>query len=159
MSTGGVATLSPDLGRRPAQSHAGAGRDVTLFLELVGVAALILLNAFFVAAEYALVTARRTKIQELAEQGNRRARAVQRIVADPPRFIAAMQLGVTLASLGIGALGEQALTHAFDPLMATILAVALAFLIITYLHVVIGELVLKGAALRYAEQIALGVSA
>src|SRR4051794_20735199 len=132
---------------------------MTLSLELLGVAALILLNAFFVAAEYALVTARRTKIQELAEQGNRRARAVQRIVADPPRFIAAMQLGVTLASLGIGALGEQALTHAFDPWMATILAVVLAFFIITYLHVVIGELVPKGAALRYSESIALGVSA
>jgi putative hemolysin len=131
---------------------------VTLFLELLGVAALILVNAFFVAAEYALVTARRTRIQELAEQGNRRARAVQRIVADPPRFIAAMQLGVTLASLGIGALGEQALSHAFDPLMATILAVILAFLIITFLHVVIGELVPKGAALRYAEGTALAVS-
>jgi putative hemolysin len=131
---------------------------VTLFLELLGVAALILANAFFVAAEYALVTARRTRIQELAEQGNRRARAVQRIVADPPRFIAAMQLGVTLASLGIGALGEQALSHAFDPLMATILAVILAFLIITFLHVVIGELVPKGAALRYAEGTALAVS-
>ncbi|HEX6489994.1 MAG TPA: hemolysin family protein [Gaiellaceae bacterium] len=131
---------------------------MTLFLELIGVAALILVNAFFVAAEYALVTARRTRIQELAEKGNRRARAVQRIVADPPRFIAAMQLGVTLASLGIGALGEQALSHAFDPLMATILAVVLAFLIITFLHVVIGELVPKGAALRYSEGTALAVS-
>src|SRR4051794_13813504 len=154
------ATLRRDLGRGPPQSPARRGRDsMTLSLELLGVAALILLNAFFVAAEYALVTARRTKIQELAEQGNRRARAVQRIVADPPRFIAAMQLGVTLASLGIGALGEQALTHAFDPWMATILAVILAFFIITYLHVVIGELVPKGAALRYSESIALGVSA
>src|ERR687885_32833 len=130
-----------------------------LFLELLGVAALILLNAFFVAAEYALVTARRTRIQELAEQGNRRARAVQRIVADPPRFIAAMQLGVTLTSLAIGALGEHALTRAFDPVVATVLAAAFAFLIITFLHVVIGELVPKGAALRYSEAVALGVSA
>ena len=132
---------------------------MTLFLELLGVAALILLNAFFVAGEYALVTARRTKIQELADEGKRRARAVQQIVADPPRFIAAMQLGVTLASLGIGALGEQALARAFDPLLATVLAVVIAFLIITYLHVVIGELVPKAAALRYSERIALGVSA
>jgi putative hemolysin len=131
---------------------------VTLFLELLGVAALILLNAFFVAGEYALVTARRTRIQELADQGSRRARAVQRIVADPPRFIAAMQLGVTLASLGIGALGEQALAHAFDPFLATVLAVVLAFLIITYLHVVIGELVPKAVALRYSDRVALGVS-
>jgi magnesium and cobalt exporter, CNNM family len=132
---------------------------VTLFLELLGVAALILLNAFFVAGEYALVTARRTKIQELADEGNRRARTVQRIVSDPPRFIAAMQLGVTLTSLGIGALGEQALARALDPVMATVLAVVIAFLIITYLHVVIGELVPKGAALRYSERVALGVSA
>jgi magnesium and cobalt exporter, CNNM family len=131
---------------------------VTLSLELLGVAALILLNAFFVAGEYALVTARRTRIQELADQGSRRARAVQRIVADPPRFIAAMQLGVTLASLGIGALGEQALSHAFDPFLATVLAVVLAFLIITYLHVVIGELVPKAVALRYSDRVALGVS-
>jgi putative hemolysin len=132
---------------------------MTLFLELLGVAALILLNAFFVAGEYALVTARRTKIQELADQGNRRARAVQRIVADPARFIAAMQLGVTLTSLGIGALGEHALSRALEPVLATVLAVVLAFLIITYLHVVIGELVPKGAALQYSERVALGVSA
>jgi putative hemolysin len=131
---------------------------VTLFLELLGVAALILLNAFFVAGEYALVTARRTRIQELADQGNRRARAVRRIVADPPRFIAAMQLGVTLTSLGIGALGEQALARSLDPYLATVLAVVIAFLIITYLHVVIGELVPKAVALRYPERIALGVS-
>jgi len=132
---------------------------VTLSLELLGVAALILLNAFFVAAEYALVTARRTKIQELADEGSRRARVVQRIVSDPPRFIAAMQLGVTLTSLAIGALGEQALAHALDPVVATALAVVIAFLIITYLHVVIGELVPKGAALRYSERTALAVSA
>ncbi|HEY2074431.1 MAG TPA: CNNM domain-containing protein, partial [Gaiellaceae bacterium] len=72
---------------------------MNLFLELLGVAALILLNAFFVAAEYGLVTARRTRIIELQHQGNRRARDVLRITADPPRFIAAMQLGVTLTSL------------------------------------------------------------
>src|SRR3954471_17536848 len=113
---------------------------MTLALELVGVGVLILLNAFFVAAEYALVTARRTRIIELHHQGNRRARAVLRITADPPQFIAAMQLGVTLTSLGIGALGEQALAHAFDKWMATILAVLLAYLILTFAHVVLGEL-------------------
>ena len=84
---------------------------MTLFLELVAVAALILLNGFFVAAEYGLVTARRTKIAELEQEGNRRARAVQTIVRDPPRFIAAMQLGVTLTSLAIGAVGEPVLTN------------------------------------------------
>jgi putative hemolysin len=132
---------------------------VTVFLELLAVAALILLNGFFVAAEYGLVTARRTRIRELEEQGNRSARAVLTITAEPPRFIAAMQLGVTLTSLGIGALGEPVLARVFDPVMATALAIAIAFLIITFFHVVIGELVPKGLALRYSERVALGVSA
>ncbi|MFN2627709.1 MAG: hemolysin family protein [Gaiellaceae bacterium] len=132
---------------------------MTLFLELAGVAALILLNAFFVAAEYGLVTARRTRIIELHHQGNRRARDVIRITGDPPRFIAAMQLGVTLSSLGIGALGESALSNAFDPYMATIAAIALAYLILTYVHVVIGELVPKGIALGHSEGTALVVAA
>ncbi len=132
---------------------------MTLFLVLLAVAALILLNALFVAAEYGLVTARKTRIRELEQQGNRRARAVLTIVADPPRFIAAMQLGVTATSLAIGALGEQALAKVFDPIFASLLAFALAFLIITFLHVVIGELVPKGVALRHSETTALALSA
>jgi CBS domain containing-hemolysin-like protein len=132
---------------------------VTLLFELIAVGVLILLNAFFVAAEYGLVTARRTRIVELHHQGNRRARDVLRITSNPPRFIAAMQLGVTLTSLGIGALGEQALAHAFDDVMATILAILLAYLILTLFHVVIGELVPKGIALGHSEGTALIVSA
>jgi putative hemolysin len=81
-----------------------------------------------------------------------------RITDDPPRFITAMQLGVTLTSLGIGALGEQALARAFDPYFATALAVVLAFLIITYFHVVLGELVPKGVALGHSERTALWVA-
>src|SRR6476659_6007378 len=135
------------------------GWGVTLTLELIGVAVLILLNAFFVAAEYGLVTARRTRMIELHHQGNKRARAVLRITSDPPQFIAAMQLGVTLTSLGIGALGEQALSEKFDDWMATILAVLLAYLVLTFLHVVLGELVPKGVALGHAEGTALFVSA
>src|SRR5207237_211479 len=147
-------------GRRTSAQYPGPGeRGVTLFLELLAVAALILLNGFFVAAEYGLVTARRTRIRELEEQGNRRARSVLQIVADPPRFIAAMQLGVTATSLAIGALGEQALAKVFDPILASVVALALAFLIITFLHVVIGELVPKGVALRHSETTALAVSA
>src|SRR5947208_4023358 len=135
------------------------GWGVTLTLELIGVGILILLNAFFVAAEYALVTARRTRIIELLHQGNKRARAVLKITSDPPQFIAAMQLGVTLTSLGIGALGEHALSKAFDTWIATALAVVLAYLILTFFHVVIGELVPKGLALGHAEGTALWVPA
>ncbi len=131
---------------------------MTLLFELVGVGVLILLNAFFVAAEYGLVTARRTRIVELHHQGNKRARDVLRITGDPSRFIAGMQLGVTLTSLGIGALGESALTNTFDPWMATIVAVLLAYLILSFFHVVIGELVPKGVALTHAEGTALKVS-
>jgi CBS domain containing-hemolysin-like protein len=131
---------------------------VTLPFELVAVGVLILLNAFFVAAEYGLVTARRTRIIELHHEGNRRARDVLRITSDPPHFIAAMQLAVTLTSLGIGALGEQALANAFDDFLATVLAVVLAYLILTFLHVVLGELVPKGVALGHKEATALAVA-
>jgi CBS domain containing-hemolysin-like protein len=132
---------------------------VTILFELVAVGVLILLNAFFVAAEYGLVTARRTRIVELQHQGDRRARDVLRITSDPPRFIAAMQLGVTLTSLGIGALGEVALSRLFDKAISTVLAVIFAYLILTFLHVVIGELVPKGIALGHSEGTALFVSA
>src|ERR671926_889626 len=132
---------------------------MTIVWEIVAVAALILLNAFFVAAEYGLVTSRRTRIEELGHEGNRRAKRVLDLVADPPRFIAAMQLGVTLTSLGIGALGEHALTKAFDPVMATAIAVAIAYLLLTFFHVVIGELVPKGVALGHSEGTALAVAA
>jgi putative hemolysin len=131
---------------------------MTVALELLAVAALIVLNGFFVAAEYSLVTVRRTRVRELADAGSRTARAVVRITSDPPHFIAAMQLGVTLTSLAIGAIGERVLSELFDQWLATFLAVLLAFFIITFLHVVIGELVPKGLALSYSERIALGVS-
>jgi magnesium and cobalt exporter, CNNM family len=131
---------------------------VTLFLELVAVAALVLLNGFFVAAEYALVTVRRSRLQEMADEGNRRAKQVLGLTAVPPRFIAAMQLGVTVTSLAIGALGEQALTELFDPVMATALAVGLSLLLLTFFHVVVGELVPKGISLGHQEGTALFVA-
>jgi putative hemolysin len=131
---------------------------MSVLLELLAVALLILLNGFFVAGEYALVTVRRTRMKELADEGSRTAKAVAKITSDPPRFIAAMQLGVTLTSLAIGALGETVLARLFEDWLATILAVLLAFLIITFLHVVVGELVPKGLALSYSERIALAVS-
>jgi putative hemolysin len=131
---------------------------VTLFFELLAVVVLLLLNAFFVASEYALVTARRTRLRELEEAGSRRARAALAITANPPRFIAAMQLGVTGTSLAIGAVGEPVLARVFDPFLAGVLAFGIAFLLITYLHVVVGELVPKGFALGHSESIAIAVS-
>ncbi len=128
---------------------------MTIPFELLGLAVLILLNGCFVAAEYGLVTSRRTRIKELATEGDRRARAVLKITGDPPRFIAAMQLGVTVTSLAIGALGEPIFAHLFEPLLSTVLAVILGLVILTFLHVVIGELVPKGLALGHPERTAL----
>jgi putative hemolysin len=131
---------------------------LNLALELLAVVGLILLNAFFVAAEYGLVTARRTRLAELEQEGVRGARRVLELVSNPPRFIAAMQLGVTATSLGIGALGEPVLARVLDPVLASVVAFALAFLLITFTSVVIGELVPKGIALSYSERVALAVS-
>ena len=132
---------------------------MTVSLELLGVALLILLNGFFVAAEYSLVTVRRTRLKELADEGSRPARAVMKITSDPPHFIAAMQLGVTLTSLAIGAIGEAVLSELVRNLPRRRSSpFVLAFLIITFMHVVVGELVPKGLALSYSERIALGVS-
>src|SRR5690349_13973777 len=110
---------------------------MSLALLLIAVAALILLNAFFVAAEYGLVTARRTRLQELADGGNRRAKLVLRITSDPPRFIAAMQLGVTATSLAIGALGEPVMRRVLNPVLAGVGAVIIGFFVITFFHVVV----------------------
>ena len=82
---------------------------MTVALELVGRRAADPAERFFVAGEYSLVTVRRTRMKELADEGSRTARSVVKITSDPPHFIAAMQLGVTLTSLAIGALGERVL--------------------------------------------------
>src|SRR3954452_16017707 len=133
-------------------------RGVTLFFELVAVAALVLLNGFFVGAEYSLVTVRRTRMEELRQEGNKRARAVLRITHEPATFIAAMQLGVTVTSLAIGALGEHALLAVFHWIPATAIAVAISLFILTFFHVVAGELVPKGISLSRAEHVALWVA-
>src|ERR687894_672227 len=88
------------------------------FFKLGAVLVLVLLNGFFVAAEFALVSVRPTRIDQLIEQGNRMARTVRRAMDDPNRFISACQLGITMASLGIGWIGEPALAHLVEPLFA-----------------------------------------
>jgi CBS domain containing-hemolysin-like protein len=138
---------------------------------LVAIVVLVLLNGFFVAAEFALVSVRATRIRELIAQGNSAAKAVRKAISEPDRFIAATQLGITLASLGIGWLGEPALaeviTHVIDllPIPASWvnltshgIAVAIAFASITFMHVVVGELMPKSIALQSPESTALIVA-
>jgi putative hemolysin len=131
---------------------------VTIFLEIIAVLLLVAGNAFFVAAEYALVTARRTRLMELALAGNRRAKIALRIMDDPVRFIGTVQLGITAFSIALGAIGEPLIEHFFDPLVATTLAFILAFALVTYLHVTLGELVPKAVALTRNESTALWVA-
>jgi|YNPNPStandDraft_1061719.scaffolds.fasta_scaffold23377_2 CBS domain containing-hemolysin-like protein len=138
---------------------------------LLIVALLVLVNAFFVAAEFALVSVRRTRVEELVAQGNRTASALQKAVQNPDRFIAATQLGITLASLGLGWAGEPAFAHLIDPLVALLpipdtwteltargISATIAFMAITFLHVVVGELAPKSIALQKPEQTALFVA-
>ena len=131
---------------------------MTTILQLVAVFLIVLGNAFFVAAEYALVTARRSRLDELAKAGNRRARMALRIMNDPVRFIGTVQLGITAFSILLGAVGEPLVEHFLEPTLATGVAFGLAFGIVTYLHVTIGELVPKAVALEHNESTALWVA-
>jgi CBS domain containing-hemolysin-like protein len=144
--------------------------EITNFLQLGIALALLLANGFFVAAEFALVSVRRTRVEELIGEGNAAARVVKRVIHDPDRFIAATQLGITMASLGLGWIAEPAFAHWIEPLFHflpdawvaptahTFAAGAVAFALITFLHVVIGELAPKSVALGYPEQTALLVA-
>lgn len=138
-------------------------------LRLVAVVLLVLANGFFVAAEFALVSVRRTRIAELVAQGDTRARWVARAINDPDRFIAATQLGITLASLGLGWIGEPALGVLLRPIINLFpaqleqevshsLSAGFAFAIITFLHVVVGELAPKSIALQNPEKTSLVVA-
>jgi putative hemolysin len=140
-------------------------------LQFVAVAMLILANAFFVAAEFALVSLRDTRIEQLLAAGVPGARAVRLLQQDLDDFLPAVQLGVTLCSLALGWLGEPLaagvlmgwfsalpLTQPHALIYAHIAAIALGFALITYFHVVVGELVPKSLALRRAEALAVAVA-
>jgi CBS domain containing-hemolysin-like protein len=139
----------------------------------IGITLVVLLvaaNAFFVAAEFALVGARTTRLDEMARAGDGRARLARKALRTLDRYISATQLGITLASLGLGWAGEPALAHVVDGLFHWLpegleavathtVAAAIAFAIITVLHIVLGELVPKTLALLYPEKISAAVVA
>ena len=138
-------------------------------LRLVAVFFLVLMNGFFVAAEFALVSVRGTRIKVLVAQGNSAAKWAAKALEHPDQVIAATQLGITLASLGLGWIGEPALSHLLQPLIERFpvalqsgashsIAVGLSFSIITFLHVVVGELAPKSIALQNPEKTSLWVA-
>jgi putative hemolysin len=132
---------------------------VTFTFQIIAVLLIVLANAFFVAAEYSLVTARRSRLAEMAEAGSRRAKIALRIMDSPIRFIGTVQLGITAFSILLGAVGEPIVEHWIDePLLSQGVAFVIAFSVVTYLHVTLGELVPKAIALTKNESTALWVA-
>src|SRR5436309_7085605 len=133
---------------------------------LGGMMALVCANGLFVAAEFSIVTVRKTRVDQLIAEGHRSAAAVRRAVSSPDRYIAATQLGITMASLGLGWLAEPALASLFEPVLTFLpahlalatahsIAVAIAFAIITAAEIVFGELTPKWIALEQPEATAM----
>lgn len=138
-------------------------------LKLLAVVFLVLLNGFFVAAEFALVSARPNLIAQLANEGSRAARAAQKAMNQPTRFISGCQVGITVASLSLGWITEPAIAHRFEPLLdnvlednawlgAHVVGAALAILLVTSLHIVIGEQVPKMIAVQRSERTILATA-
>jgi CBS domain containing-hemolysin-like protein len=140
---------------------------LTQAAQLAAALLLVLLNGFFVAAEFSLARARTTRLDQLADAGSGGAQLARRQVHHIDRYLAACQLGITIASLGLGWLGEPAFADLLEPVFdaiglgssaSALTAVILAFIIITVLHVVVGELAPKSVAIQRAERTAIGVS-
>lgn len=151
-------------------SESAVVEPVTFGAAIVKLLAILILvgaNGFFVGSEFALVSVRRTRLEARAKTGSKRALAALRLLNDPTIFISATQLGITLASLALGWIGEPTLAALLTPLAARIattgaagyiahgVAIAIAFTLITFLHIVLGELMPKMIALERAEPLAL----
>ena len=128
-------------------------------LRIFAILLLVLGNAIFVAAEYSLVTARRTRLEELAKRGNRRAKTALRLLDEPVRFISTVQVGITVCGILLGALGEPFISGLLGDWVSRGVAFFISFLILTYLSVVLGELVPKSIALQRAERLAVWLAA
>ncbi|MBY0088066.1 MULTISPECIES: hemolysin family protein [Brevibacillus] len=134
---------------------------------LILVMILVLLNGFFVATEFAIVKVRESRIAQLAAEGNKRAVDVERVLHNLDAYLSACQLGITLASLGLGWLGEPAVAHLLHPVfryfhlnetVVTSISFIIAFSVITFLHIVLGELAPKTLAIQYSEKVVLAVA-
>ena len=138
-------------------------------LRLLGLLALVIVNGFFAAVEFSLVAVRLSRVRQLMEEGDTRARIVLDLLGHLDRVVSGVQVGITLTSLGLGALGEATLASLLSPVVANIpwqhtvvlvhiISLAVAFLMLTILHVVVGELVPKSLSLQRAGRVALLVA-
>src|SRR5581483_6325047 len=139
-----------------------------VLLRVLLVILLVAANAFFVAAEFALVSVRDTRLQQLINDRRIGARTVQKLHQRLPQVLAGVQFGVTLASLFLGGIGEPIVAHMFLNIFADVphaavyahgIAVVVSFTLITYLLVILGEIVPKSVALQRSERVALAVAA
>src|SRR4051812_16130379 len=135
-------------------------------LLLIAVVLLVLANGFFVAAEIALVRSRRSRLEEMASEGSRGAQRAVHLMDDLNQYLSACQFGITLASLGIGFLGEPAIAELIEPLfgdaishgLAVAISVAITYVLVTALHITVGEQVPKIYAIVKAEAVAVRVA-
>lgn len=147
----------------------GATGDIVIALRLLGLLALVAVNGFFAAVEFSLVAVRMSRVRQLMDAGDSRAKIVLDLLGRLDRVVSGVQVGITLASLALGALGEVTLAAMLSPLVAEIpgrhavillhaISLSLAFLLLTFLHVVFGELVPKSLSLQRAGRVALLVA-
>ncbi|MGE7183439.1 hemolysin family protein [Peribacillus sp. NPDC006672] len=136
-------------------------------INLVLIAILIALTAFFVATEFAIVKVRSTRVDQLIEEGRPNALSAKKVISNLDEYLSTCQLGITVTALGLGVLGEPTVENILNPLLNQLnlpdsashaLSVAIAFSFITFIHVVVGELAPKTLAIQKAEQITLLVS-
>ena len=154
----------------PRLLELGARGSLSLIaLRLLGLFALVAVNGFFAAVEFSLVTVRMSRVRQLVQEGRGRAKIVLDLMARLDRVVSGVQVGITLASLALGALGGEALATILGPMFEDIpgrhtavlvhaLSLAVAFTLLTTIHVVLGELVPKGLSLQRAERVALLVA-
>ena len=137
--------------------------ESSILINLFVIALLLFSNGFFVASEFAMVKVRKTRIEQLVKEGNGVAKIALEAIKDLDKFIAAVQLGVTISSIGLGWVGESTLAQIIEPLFKYLpentqliathtVSASIAFALITFLHVVIGELIPKSIALEYTEK-------
>ncbi|OZT11906.1 hypothetical protein CHN50_13455 [Priestia aryabhattai] len=131
---------------------------------LILLAVLIALTAFFVATEFAIIRIRSSRIDQLVVEGSKNAKAAKQVITNLDEYLSACQLGITITALGLGWLGEPTVAHMLEPLfeqlgieggLSTVISVVIAFAVVTFLHVVVGELAPKTFAIQKAEAVTL----
>ena len=141
--------------------------DIITFTNLLLLIILLIMTAFFVGAEFAVVKLRMSRIDQLISEGNKKAITAKKVASDLDYYLSACQLGITITALGLGALGKPAVERLLYPVfdflsisdtLSSALSYAIAFILVTFLHVVLGEMAPKTLALQYAERMSLLLS-